>query len=380
MAETATDRRPRYLFVNENIGGHRTVHTNIRRLLAERPDVDVDFLDVPAAAGLRRWAGVRLPGLALLDADLQAARAQTLAADWVYRRLRLMRHHYDAIHFYTHNSALRSTSLMRRVPSVISSDSTNLLNASRMHGRTAAALTPMATRPTAALERAAYRQARMLRPSSRWVRDDLIVEYGVDPQRIKVRPMGIILPDSPPQRAERPRPRIGFVGNPFARKGGELLLTWFAQRWREVADLVLVTASPVPPMAGVEVISDLRPGDQRLWQILSEIDIFAFPSMIDQAPNAVMEAMAAGLPVVAFAVAALPEMIEDGRSGILAEPGDERGFADAVDRLVHDAPLRRGLGRNARLAAQRHFDMRESLNDLLEDLASCSWQHPGVLR
>ena len=73
----------RVLFVNENIGGHATVHHHLRRALEAHPEVEADFLDVPPPSLLRRLIGMRLPGLAGLDLDLQPLRAQLAASAWV---------------------------------------------------------------------------------------------------------------------------------------------------------------------------------------------------------------------------------------------------------------------------------------------------------
>src|SRR5690606_40942177 len=111
-----------------------------------------------------------------------------------------------------------------------------------------------------------------------------------------------------------------------------------------VAELVLVTTEPVEPAPGVRVIDDLRPGDPRLWDVLRAGSVFAFPSEIDQAPNAVLEAMAAGLPVVAARSGAVPEMVEEGGTGFLVEPRDDRSLLEAMQRLLADPGLRRSMG------------------------------------
>ena len=63
----------RALFVNENLGGHATVHLNLRRALRARPDVDARFYDVPAPGLVRKLAAAPVPGLAGLDAGPPAA-------------------------------------------------------------------------------------------------------------------------------------------------------------------------------------------------------------------------------------------------------------------------------------------------------------------
>ncbi|MEZ5119863.1 MAG: glycosyltransferase family 4 protein [Candidatus Nanopelagicales bacterium] len=366
----------RYLFVNENIAGHRTVHVNLAKVFATRPDVQVDFLDVPPATGLRRVAAARIPHLDRQDADFQPFRAQLLAADWVRRRVRRMASRYDALHFYSHNSALLASRIMDAVPSVVSSDSTNVLNATRIPGRVPATMTPIAAAAGRAVEFPVYRHARRVIPSSQWVARCLVHVYHVDPQRIVVNPMGIPVPPLP-EPAPRPpgaRLRIGFVGSPFTRKGGGLLLQEYQRRWRERADLLVVTTSPVERREGLQVVNDLTPGDDRLWDILQSCDVFAFPSRIDQAPNALLEAMAAWLPVVAFDAGAVGEMIDQGRAGYLVPDGDERTFSNAVERLLEDADERQRMGRAARYRVEAAYDMRRTGDRLLDILAEAAWE------
>jgi glycosyltransferase involved in cell wall biosynthesis len=66
-------------------------------------------------------------------------------------------------------------------------------------------------------------------------------------------------------------------------------------------------------------------------------------------PNAVLEAAAAGLPIVATAVGGTNEILTAGEDGLLVEKGDRRGLGEAIERLARDGDLRRSLG----LAAQR---------------------------
>lgn len=364
---------PRYLFINENIAGHRTVHLNLAKVLSTRTDVEVDFLHVPSATGLRRLAAARVPPLARWDADLQPLRAQLLAAEWVRRRLKLVGDRYDALHFYTHNAALASTSIMDRLPSVVSSDSTNLLNAERVHGRESGPFTPMAAKAGKAVETPVYRHARRVAPSSHWVARQLISEYHVDPQRIVVNPMGIPIPSLPPASRGRQLLRIGFIGNPFERKGGGLLLREHARRWHSQADLLLITTSTLPRHDGVHVVNDLHPGDERLWGLLQSCDLFAFPSRIDQAPNAVLEAMAAGLPVVAYDVGAIAEMVVPG-TGFAVRDGDERAFSERVEQLLQDEALRTSAGRAAHAHVQTVFSMERTASRLLDLLGEAVWE------
>jgi glycosyltransferase involved in cell wall biosynthesis len=73
-------------------------------------------------------------------------------------------------------------------------------------------------------------------------------------------------------------------------------------------------------------------------------------------PNAMLEAMACGLPVVTTAVAGIPEVIVHGQNGMLAEPHDVPVIADHLAALLSDPPLRTRLGSSARSEVVSNFD------------------------
>jgi glycosyltransferase involved in cell wall biosynthesis len=82
--------------------------------------------------------------------------------------------------------------------------------------------------------------------------------------------------------------------------------------------------------------------------VLAALDIFVMPSLWEGLPLALVHAMGAGLPVVASAVAGVPEVVQHGETGILVQPGDVDGLAAALERLVHDPAERARLGLAAR--------------------------------
>ena len=104
---------------------------------------------------------------------------------------------------------------------------------------------------------------------------------------------------------------------------------------------------------------------------LASADVFAFPSRFEGMPNAVMEAMAAGLPVVASDIPAHRTLIRSGETGLLAGTAPE--FAESVSRLMADPGMRDRIGRRAREAVrsrysfpqivQRHLELYRELMD-----------------
>ena len=109
-------------------------------------------------------------------------------------------------------------------------------------------------------------------------------------------------------------------------------------------------------------------------EMLAACDLFALSSHWEGSPLAVMEAMAAGLPVVATAVGGVPELVADGETGILVPAGEERAFAAALVSLARDPSRRQDLAAAAlRRAAAFNLDtMVASYAGLFERLAGAT--------
>ena len=108
-------------------------------------------------------------------------------------------------------------------------------------------------------------------------------------------------------------------------------------------------------------------------------DVFVQASVVladgdrDGIPNALLEAMASGLPVVASAVSGIPEVVDDGCSGLLVPPGDPAALARALGRVDRDAHLAASLRAGARAAVVERFDRHVCA----ERLAPRFWSEPS---
>jgi glycosyltransferase involved in cell wall biosynthesis len=112
---------------------------------------------------------------------------------------------------------------------------------------------------------------------------------------------------------------------------------------------------------------------------LSEAAVYVLPSYAEGLPMAVLEAMAAGIPVVCTCVGGIPDAIEDGVEGFLVEPGDVNALADRIERLLRDVGLRDEFGLAAWTKAKKHFSTEHviaELEALYEELGA----FPRVLR
>ena len=92
-------------------------------------------------------------------------------------------------------------------------------------------------------------------------------------------------------------------------------------------------------------------------RLLAAADVFVLATRSEGHPVSVLEAMAAGLPVVASRVGGVPEQVVDGETGVLVDPGDPDALATALARLAADPSLRRRMGDAGRTRAEERFDL-----------------------
>jgi glycosyltransferase involved in cell wall biosynthesis len=96
-----------------------------------------------------------------------------------------------------------------------------------------------------------------------------------------------------------------------------------------------------------------------VYNLLQAFDVFVQPSRFEGLPTTVLEAMAAGLPVVATAVGGTPEVVEDGVTGLLVPPAEPTALAQAINHLLGDPALRLTLGRAGRERAAKQFSVEK---------------------
>ena len=379
-----TVSRPiRILMVNENIGGHATVHHHLREIATRRDDIRIRIVDVPPPGFFRKAVAVAIPGLGRIDADLRPVRYQLAQSAWTMRQLPGWiagggEGRFDVVHFYTHNAALLSRRVVGTVPYVVTIDSTNTQSNLMHPTREPTRFSTMSTNAVRPFERSVYARARTVVANSAWSADSLRTDYGVPAERIRIVPMGIPVPPLATSTPSRQRlPTVIFIGRTMERKGGNDLLRvhqqWLADRCR----LVLVTQDAVPPGRNLTVINDARPGDGRVNSLLASSDLMVLPSRLDQWPNAVMEAMSYGVPAVVSNVGGLPEMVQQGHAGVILPDGSQETLRDTINGLLDDPQRLDILGHNARRRVEQDLNVDMTANRLFDIIRAAAPNRPG---
>ena len=156
------------------------------------------------------------------------------------------------------------------------------------------------------------------------------------------------------------RPVVGFVGRLAPQKDPHTLLRAFLRVHTDLPDAVLVMVGEGPMRHGLEqaaratgLAASVRfAGSRRdVPELLPAFDVLALPSRWEGMPRVLVEAAAAGVPVVATPVGGVTDFVEDGATGLLVPPGDPAALAGALGRLLGDEPLRAGLRARARARA-----------------------------
>ena len=197
-------------------------------------------------------------------------------------------------------------------------------------------------------------QGMIFAPQAHWPKMK-IVHCGVDPARYGRG-------DQPPGQ------HLVFVGRLAAVKGVAVLLRSIADLGADHPDLRLTLIGDGPERAGLETLShDLGLDAQvtfagaktqaEVAETLKTADIFVLPSFAEGVPVVLMEAMASRLPVITTRIAGIPELVEDGRSGLLVPPGNQGALTDAIAKLLADPDARTAMGEAGRHIVEAEFNI-----------------------
>jgi glycosyltransferase involved in cell wall biosynthesis len=197
-------------------------------------------------------------------------------------------------------------------------------------------------------------------------RDAGLAARTCSPADTVVIPNAIDVPVAPPARNGTRRPRLVAVGRLKAPKDFLTLVRAVAELPARACELVVVGDGPDREELEAEIRDLGLDGDVRLLgersdvaELLAGADAFVLSSVSEGMPISVLEAMAAGLPVVATQVGGVPELVADGETGFLVPPGEPQALADALRRLLADQDLRQRLGDAGLERVRRSFDLGE---------------------
>jgi glycosyltransferase involved in cell wall biosynthesis len=215
-----------------------------------------------------------------------------------------------------------------------------------------------------------YRAAAAIFTISDRLRTSIVDLYGIDPSRVHAAYAGPnfdlrLIDETLLKPRQSSAPTVLFIAKEFERKGGGTVAAAFALLRKTVpqARLVYAGAEAMPvefrSLDNVDHLGLLdknNPGQlDRLLTAYRNADVLVLPSRRDPFPTVIREAMFFGLPCVASNIWAMPEMIEDGKTGFLVPVDDAAALANRVALLLGDEALRARMGQAARARAEARF-------------------------
>ncbi len=179
-----------------------------------------------------------------------------------------------------------------------------------------------------------------------------VIHCGIEPERY----------ETAPHRGQV----LLFVGRLAAVKGVPILLDAVARLAPRYPGLRLALIGDGPDRAALE--ERARPlGEQVVFlgyqsqdavaEALSQTDVFVLPSFAEGVPVVLMEAMAAGVPVIATQIAGIPELVSHWESGVLVPPGDVHALTEAIEQMLGSADQRRVMGAVGRATVEAEFNI-----------------------
>lgn len=206
----------------------------------------------------------------------------------------------------------------------------------------------------------------------------VVLEHVLPPGRVRLIRNGVDTARFTPSgstRTDGDRPVVLYVGLLTPRKGLIDLLQASEGLIERGIDheLRIVGGTPdegehaereVRNAAGPEVRFLGTQPHERMIEQYRAADVFCLPSWWEAMPLSILEAMAAGLPVVVTAVGEIPHVVDDGHSGFLVPPRDPDALSDALEAVLRDGARRRAMGQEGRRIVEERFALDRMLDEL----------------
>ena len=220
--------------------------------------------------------------------------------------------------------------------------------------------------PLNRLERRTLKRCKRVICISKAVQEYTCRTTGLDPNLCKIIPSGIDPEENQNVSATQPEQKdrpftVGAIGD-LTRQKGHRILVEAVRYLKDDSRCLIAGQGPLRRKLG-KLAGSLDIGNRvkflgwvdDIKAFLAGLDVFVAPSLIEGQSLAVLEAMAAGLPVVASRVGGLPEVVQDGVTGLLAAPGNPLELQEAIKVLRDDPSRRRDMGQAGRERVQEHF-------------------------
>jgi glycosyltransferase involved in cell wall biosynthesis len=292
------------------------------------------------------------------------------AYGWRLRRLLLGSERFDLVHAHIYASAVAAAiaTLGTGIPLVITEHTEASWQTWRARW----------------VSRWVYRRAERIIAVSTPIRRRLIERDGVHPDLITIVPNAVV--SAPEARSEEPptslqeHPLVGVVARLQPEKGVANFLKAAARVAQQFPEAHFVIAGDGPLRQELVALAEALGLENRVHflgfrsdasALMGSLDVLVVPSLTEGSPLVTLEAMAAGVPVVASAVGGIPDQVRHDKEGLLVPPGDTGAMGDAIVALLRDPARARSLGEAGRRRATSEFShavMVRRIEDVYRDI------------
>jgi L-malate glycosyltransferase len=301
--------------------------------------------------------------------------------------------------FYVHyvTRGMFRLAAARKIRQVLSDNRIDLVHANEAHAVSAAWLAGAARKVPfvvsrrvgypigkSRIARARYNAADYILANSQWVADQA-ANSGAPRDKLRVVYEGTEIPvrleaqqrDLARKRwgVSRDEPLLGCVGKLLPDKGQECLVRSLVEIRKDFpnAKLMLAGDGPLRQELG-KLASDLKLKDAVIFagfvkdveSVYAALDVFLLPSFFEALNNSLLAAMAYEIPSIAFRLGALPEIIEEGRSGLLVSGPEVSEISAAVKQILSNAEFARKLGQAGRVRVEQNFSADRMVESTVE--------------
>jgi len=334
----------------------------LEHLRRQFPDMGADVIDTREFKAVNRYDAARLLYSVARDYGLGSCltksriNSRVFRTAYYFKKMRglLLRRLAQKEYSFTFQTQSLLDASIPGTPHFLYIDHTHLANLTYPGKRQ----TPVASEEWLALERSMYQNARLNFTMSAHVTRSLIEQYGCPPARVECVFAGsnVAPAESGDFGIDRfAQKNILFVGIDWDRKGGPVLLEAFRQvrRAHPTATLTIVGCTPNVSMPGCRVVGPVQPAEvSKYYQAAS---VFCLPTTVEPFGIVFLEAFAHGLPIVATNIGAIPDFVEQGRSGYMVDCNDAAQLADRLSELLANPARCAAFGvRGRALVAERY--------------------------
>ena len=227
------------------------------------------------------------------------------------------------------------------------------------------------------------------------MKENVISYTHVPQEKVKVVPLGTNLEQFDPSRHNKNEARISFglpldgltigvLGRLDKLKGQDILLRAIPEVVKQHPNVLFLIAGEETSgehgykeylmklcrQLDIERFVKFLPFMDDVPRLMSALDVFVLPSFSETFGLVLVEAMAMELSIIATNAGGVPEIITNGKTGLLIKPHDSAAVSQAIHRLLSDSALRLSLGHVAREEALKRYDFENCVESLLGSLAT----------